>query len=131
MTNSKLNLNIQLNRLVNKPYEYGFSTNIETEQIPFGLNKTTVHLISNKKKEPKFMLQFRLRAYKKWGNLICPNWAKLKYPHINYQNIIYYSAPKLKKKVQNIDEIDPELRLTFEKLGISLNEQKKVKQYCC
>jgi len=98
MTNSKLNLNIQLNRLVNKPYEYGFSTNIETEQIPFGLNKTTVHLISNKKKEPKFMLQFRLRAYKKWGNLICPNWAKLKYPHINYQNIIYYSAPKLKKK---------------------------------
>ena len=63
MTNSKLNLNIQLNRLVNKPYEYGFSTNIETEQIPFGLNKTTVHLISNKKKEPKFMLQFRLRAY--------------------------------------------------------------------
>lgn len=126
MTNSKLSLNTQLNRLVNKPYEYGFSTNIETEQIPFGLNETTIHLISNKKKEPKFMLQFRLRAYKKWEKLVFPNWAKLKYPDINYQDITYYSAPKIKKKLKNMDEIDPELRLTFEKLGISLNEQKRL-----
>ena len=112
--------------LVNKPYLYGFSTKIETETIPFGLSENTVNLISQKKEEPSFLLNFRLRAYAKWIKLISPTWAKLSYPTIDYQKITYYSAPKIKEKIKSLDEIDPELLLTFEKLGISLNEQKRL-----
>ena len=115
-----------LENLVNKPYLYGFSTKIETETIPFGLSENTVNLISQKKEEPSFLLNFRLRAYAKWLKLISPTWAKLNYPTIDYQKITYYSAPKIKEKVKSLDEIDPELLLTFEKLGISLNEQKRL-----
>ncbi len=118
--------NQSLESLVNKPYLYGFSTEIETEKIPFGLTEKTIHLISQKKKEPNFLLNFRLRAYSKWVKLTTPIWAKLVYPSIDYQKITYYSAPKTKSKIKSLDEIDPELLLTFEKLGISLNEQKRL-----
>ena len=118
--------NQSLESLVNKPYLYGFSTEIETEKIPFGLTEKTIHLISQKKKEPNFLLNFRLRAYSKWVKLTTPIWAKLVYPSIDYQKIRYYSAPKTKTKIKSLDEIDPELLLTFEKLGISLNEQKRL-----
>ena len=118
--------NQSLESLVNKPYLYGFSTEIETEKIPFGLTEKTIHLISQKKKEPNFLLNFRLRAYSKWVKLTTPIWAKLVYPSIDYQKITYYSAPKTKTKIKSLDEIDPELLLTFEKLGISLNEQKRL-----
>jgi Fe-S cluster assembly protein SufB len=115
-----------LENLVNQPYKYGFSTNIEKERILPGLNEETIRTISAKKNEPEFMLNFRLKAYKKWRTLEEPDWAKINYPKINYEDIIYYSAPKSKKKLNSIDEVDPELRETFEKLGISLNEQKRL-----
>jgi Fe-S cluster assembly protein SufB len=119
-------LNSNITKLVNKTYQYGFSTNIEKDIIEKGLNEETVKLISHKKKEPEFLLRFRLKAYKKWRQMSPPEWAYLKFPEINYQNIIYYSAPKLKKKLKNLDEVDPELLKTFEKLGISLTEQKRL-----
>jgi Fe-S cluster assembly protein SufB len=119
-------LNSNITKLVNKTYQYGFSTNIEKDIIEKGLNEETVKLISNKKKEPEFLLRFRLKAYKKWRQMSQPEWSYLKFPEINYQNIIYYSAPKLKKKFKNLDEVDPELLKTFEKLGISLTEQKRL-----
>jgi len=112
--------------LVNQPYKYGFSTDVEKEQIERGINEGTVRTISAKKNEPDFMLQFRLKAYKKWLTMEEPNWAKLNHPKINYDDIIYYSAPKTKKKLNSLDEVDPELKKTFEKLGISLNEQKRL-----
>ena len=90
--------NTNLENLVNKPYLYGFSTKIETETIPFGLTEQTIHLISQKKNEPNFLLNFRLRAYSKWLKLTTPKWSKLTYPAIDYQKITYYSAPKTKKK---------------------------------
>ncbi len=113
-------------KLVNQPYKYGFSTDIEKEQILPGINEETIRTISAKKDEPKFMLDFRLKAYKKWKTMAEPNWAKLNYPKINYEDIVYYSAPKTKKKLNSLDEVDPELKKTFEKLGISLNEQKRL-----
>jgi Fe-S cluster assembly protein SufB len=119
-------LNSNITKLVNKTYQYGFSTNIEKDIIEKGLNEETVKLISNKKKEPKFLLEFRLKAYKKWKQMSEPEWAYLKFPQINYQNISYYSAPKVQKKLKNLDEVDPELLKTFEKLGISLTEQKRL-----
>ena len=119
-------LNSNITKLVNKTYQYGFSTNIEKDIIEKGLNKKTVQLISQKKKEPKFLLDFRLKAYKKWKQMSEPEWAYLKFPEINYQDIIYYSAPKSQKKLKDLNEVDPELLKTFEKLGISLNEQKRL-----
>ena len=122
MTESKNNIK----NLVNQPYKYGFSTQIETETLPQGLNEEIIKTISKKKNEPNFMLEFRLRAYKKWKLMKCPDWAQLSQPSLNYQNIVYYSAPKKKKVLDNLDQIDPELKRTFDKLGISLNEQKKL-----
>jgi Fe-S cluster assembly protein SufB len=119
-------LNTNITKLVNKTYQYGFSTNIEKDIIKKGLNEQTVTLISKKKEEPKFLLEFRLKAYKRWKQMSEPDWAYLKFPQINYQEIIYYSAPKSKKKLQDLNEVDPELLKTFEKLGISLNEQKRL-----
>lgn len=119
-------LNKNITKLVNKTYQYGFSTNIEKEIIEKGLNEQTVKLISQKKKEPEFLLKFRLKAYKKWKQMSEPEWAYLKFPEINYQDIIYYSAPKSQKKLKDLSEVDPELLKTFEKLGISLNEQKRL-----
>ena len=119
-------LNNNITKLVNQTYQYGFSTNIEKDIIEKGLNEKTIQLISQKKKEASFLLKFRLKAYKKWKQMPEPNWAYLKFPEINYQDIIYYSAPKSQKKLKDLSEVDPELIATFEKLGISLSEQKRL-----
>jgi len=123
---SNKTLNTNITKLVNQPYKYGFSTTIEKDIIEKGLNTDVVRLISHKKQEPDFLLQFRLKAFKKWTKMSCPEWAQLKFSEIDYQDIIYYSAPKLKKKLNSLDEVDPELLETFEKLGISLTEQKRL-----
>ena len=123
---SKKVLNTNITKLVNQTYQYGFSTNIEKEIIEKGLNLETIKLISKKKKEPSFLLAFRLKAFQKWESLSEPEWAYLKFPQINYQDITYYSAPKSRKKLKNLDEVDPELLDTFEKLGIPLTEQKRL-----
>ena len=119
-------LNKNISNFVNQKYQYGFSTNIEKDIIEKGLNEKTIRLISQKKKETDFLLTFRLKAYKKWKQMNEPEWAYLKFPQIDYQEIIYYSAPKSQKKLKNLDEVDPELLRTFEKLGISLTEQKRL-----
>lgn len=123
---SNKSLNQNITQLVNKTYQYGFSTNIEKDIIEKGLNEETVRLISKKKKEPEFLLKFRLKAYKKWQQMSEPEWAYLKFPQIDYQDVTYYSAPKSQKKLNDLSEVDPELLKTFEKLGISLNEQKRL-----
>jgi Fe-S cluster assembly protein SufB len=112
--------------LVNQPYKYGFITNIESDTIPKGLNEDVIRLISAKKEEPEFMLEFRLRAYRQWLKMTEPTWQNATYPAIDYQNIIYYSAPKQKEKKKSLEEVDPELLETFEKLGIPLSEQKRL-----
>ncbi|MBE9155702.1 Fe-S cluster assembly protein SufB [Nodosilinea sp. LEGE 06152] len=113
--------------LVSQPYKYGFTTNIEADVIPRGLSEDVVRMISAKKNEPEFMLEFRLRAYRKWLTMAEPVWPNVKYPPIDYQNIVYYSAPKTQpKKLGSLDEVDPTLLDTFEKLGIPLSEQKRL-----
>ncbi|HEY9770452.1 MAG TPA: Fe-S cluster assembly protein SufB [Coleofasciculaceae cyanobacterium] len=113
--------------LVNQPYKYGFVTDIETEQIPRGLSEDVVRLISAKKNEPEFMLEFRLKAYRQWLKMSEPDWPHVQYPAIDYQNIVYYSAPKKKlEKKGSLDEVDPALLETFDKLGIPLSEQKRL-----
>jgi Fe-S cluster assembly protein SufB len=107
-------------------YKYGFVTDIDTDIIPKGLNEAVVELISKKKNEPEWMLNWRLKAYAHWLKLEEPKWPNVKYPPINYQDIIYYAAPKKKEQLNSLDEVDPELLRTFEKLGISLNEQKRL-----
>ena len=107
-------------------YKYGFVTNIEADEAPRGLSEETVRFISAKKNEPEWMLDWRLKAYRHWCNMTIPHWANIKYPPIDFQDIIYYSAPKQKVTPKSLDEIDPELRRTFEKLGISLDEQKRL-----
>ena len=123
---SNKTLNTNITKLVNQTYQYGFSTNIEKDIIEKGLNEKTIRLISQKKKETNFLLEFRLKAYKKWKQMSEPEWAYLKFPQIDYQDIIYYSAPKSQKKLKDLSEVDPELLQTFEKLGISLTEQKRL-----
>ena len=105
-------------------YKYGFSTEIEVDKAPKGLNEDIIRFISEKKDEPKWMLDWRLEAFKKWKRMEKPNWAKVSFPDINFQDIYYYAAPKAKKKLNSLDEVDPELLKTYEKLGIPLNEQK-------
>ena len=112
--------------LVSQPYKYGFTTDIEADVIPRGLSEDVVRLISAKKNEPEFMLEFRLKAYRKWLTMQEPVWPNVSYPPIDYQNIIYYSAPKVKEKKGSLDEVDPTLLETFEKLGIPLSEQKRL-----
>ncbi len=113
-----------LHKVTQKEYEHGFVTDIETETIPKGLNEDTIRLISQKKEEPPFMLEFRLEAFRKWQTMKMPQWAHLTIPPIDYQDIIYYAAPKQRPKLNSMDEVDPELKRTFEKLGIPLEEQK-------
>jgi Fe-S cluster assembly protein SufB len=115
-----------LEEVTNSDYKYGFQTNIESENAPIGLSEDTVRYISAKKNEPEWLLNWRLKAYHHWLTLTEPNWSNVHYPKIDYQNIIYYSAPKQKINPKSLDEIDPELRATFEKLGISLTEQKRL-----
>lgn len=115
-----------LEEITSSDYKYGFTTDIETDVAPAGLNEDTVRFISAKKKEPLWMLEWRLEAFRIWKEMTTPNWQNVHFPEINYQDIIYYAAPKQKKTVNSLDEIDPELRKTFEKLGISLDEQKRL-----
>ncbi len=107
-------------------YKYGFVTDIESDDAPMGLSEDIVKFISAKKNEPKWMLDWRLKAYRSWLKMETPEWAKVNFPKINFQNIIYYSAPKQKVELESLDEVDPELLKTFEKLGISLEEQKRL-----
>lgn len=119
-------MNTQVNtveELANREYKYGFITLIESESVPPGLNEDIIHLISAKKNEPEFMLEWRLRAYRHWRTMQEPKWQNVHYPPIDYQSIVYYSAPK-KKEANSLSEVDPELIKTYEKLGIPLEEQK-------
>lgn len=112
--------------LVSKEYKYGFTTEIETDTIPPGLNEDVIRLISQKKNEPEWLTEWRLKAYRHWLTMEEPKWPNFSYGPIDYQAISYYSAPKQQKKLNSLDEIDPKLRETYEKLGISLDEQKRL-----
>tara|TARA_B110000503_G_scaffold63594_1_gene100297 strand:- start:13044 stop:14489 length:1446 start_codon:yes stop_codon:yes gene_type:complete len=112
--------------LETKEYEYGFVTDIESDTFPVGLNEGIVKAISKRKEEPEWMTDWRLKAFKSWQEMEEPKWANVKYPKPDFQKISYYSAPKGKDKYNSLDEVDPELLKTFEKLGISINEQKKL-----
>ncbi len=115
-----------IENLTRSEYKYGFTTDIETEVAPKGLNEDIIRFISAKKNEPEFMLEWRLKAYRHWLKMKEPKWPNLTYPPINYQDVIYYAAPKAKKQLNSMDEVDPTLRATFDKLGISLDEQKRL-----
>ncbi len=115
-----------LEEFTSKEYEHGWSTDIESDQAPKGLSEDTVRFISAKKEEPEWLLEWRLSAFRKWQKMKEPKWPNVTYPAVDYQDIIYYSAPKQKKQLDSLDEVDPELRETFEKLGISLEEQKRL-----
>ncbi len=113
-----------LQQLVNQPYRHGFVTDIETEVVPKGLSEEVIRLISKKKEEPEWLLEFRLSAYRHWLTLEAPDWAAVSHPPIDFQEIIYFAQPKAKKQLASLDEVDPELLKTFEKLGVPLHEQK-------
>ena len=116
----------EIKKRLEEGYKYGFTTDIESDQAPPGVNEDIVRLISNKKNEPAWMLDWRLEALRKWQKLSEPKWAYLKYEPIDYQGIIYYSAPKKKPELKSLDEVDPQLLEAYEKLGISLSEQKRL-----
>ena len=122
MTNPSSNIE----ELVNKEYKYGFVTDIETDAVPPGLNESVIRVISEKKEEPEWLLEWRLKAYRHWLTMVEPAWPNVHYPPINYQDIIYYSAPKQKDEVKSLDEVDPQLLETYAKLGISLEEQGRL-----
>ncbi len=116
-----------IDKVTTGDYKYGFYTDVEADAIPKGLNEDIVRLISQKKAEPQWMLDWRMKAYRAWLEMKHePTWANVKHPPIDYQNIVYYSAPKKKSTLNSLDEVDPELLATFEKLGISLEEQKRL-----
>jgi Fe-S cluster assembly protein SufB len=116
--------NKTIENLANSEYKYGFVTDIESEAAAKGLSEDTVRYISTKKNEPEWMTEYRLKAYRYWLNQKEPSWANVKYPPIDYQEIVYYSAPKQKPQINSLDEVDPKLLQTFDKLGIPLSEQK-------
>ncbi|MCG8587670.1 MAG: Fe-S cluster assembly protein SufB, partial [Proteobacteria bacterium] len=122
--------NPELEKLANQDYKYGFVTDVDADQAPPGLNEDVVRLISAKKEEPEWLLEWRLKALHRFLEMLEqerePQWAQVDYPAIDYQKIIYYSAPKPKQELESLDEVDPELRRTYEKLGISLEEQKRL-----
>ena len=126
MTENNKNSKLEITQVINQPYKYGFNTDIESEDFPKGINENIIRLIHSKKNEPEFMLKFRLSAFNKWLKMNQPNWANLKIADIDFDKITYYSIPKQKKKLNSLDEVDPEILKTFEKLGISLDEQKKL-----
>jgi Fe-S cluster assembly protein SufB len=115
-----------IDRHVSQPYKYGWSTDIESEYAPVGLNEDIIRLISEKKGEPGWMLEWRLKAYRHWLEMEEPSWANVSYAPIDYQAIHYYAAPKQQKALQSLEEVDPKLLETFEKLGIPLDEQKRL-----
>ena len=113
-----------IEKTVLSDYKYGFVTDIEADEAPKGLNENIIRFISGKKKEPEWMLDYRLKAYRHWLNMKEPTWANIHYPKIDYQNIIYYSSPKPKGDgPKSLDDVDPELLKTYAKLGIPLQEQ--------
>jgi Fe-S cluster assembly protein SufB len=115
-----------IHELTGQEYKWGFVTEIEADTIPRGLNEEVVRVISAKKNEPEWLLEWRLKAYRHWLTMEEPRWPNVHYPPIDYQDVIYYAAPKPKKQLNSLDEVDPELLATFEKLGISLDEQKRL-----
>lgn len=115
-----------LEQFASKEYEHGWTVDIEADSAPPGLNEDIVRFISAKKEEPEWLLEWRLKAYRNWRKMIEPNWANVHYPKPQFEDIIYYSAPKKKKTANSLDEVDPELLKTFERLGISLTEQKRL-----
>lgn len=116
----------KIEELAGKEYKYGFVTDIESDSLPKGLNEDIIRQLSAKKNEPEFMLEWRLKAYRHWLKMKEPHWANVDYAPVNYQDISYYSAPKKKPTLKSLDEVDPELLKTYEKLGISLDEQKRL-----
>jgi len=126
MNEAKNQTSFEIKQVISQPYKYGFQTDIETEKFPPGINEEIVNLISAKKEEPPFLNKFRLKAYKKWKQMQFPEWANLSIKTIHYDDITYYSIPKQKKKIESLNDVDPEILKTFEKLGISLDEQKKL-----
>jgi Fe-S cluster assembly protein SufB len=112
-----------IQNLVNQPYKHGFVTDIESDVVAKGLSEDVIRMISEKKGEPEWLLEFRLKAYRHWLTMTEPTWPNVKYPKIDFQGISYYSAPKSKKKLASMDEVDPELLRTFEKLGVPMNER--------
>ncbi len=115
-----------LQNLINQPYKHGFVTDIESDVAPRGLSETTIRMISAKKNEPEWLLEFRLKAYQQWLTMEEPTWPNVNYPKIDFQAISYYAAPKQKPKLNSMDEVDPELLRTFEKLGVPLHERAKL-----
>ena len=116
----------EIEELANKEYKYGFVTDIESDNAPRGLNEDIIRFISARKREPGWLLEWRLKAYRYWLTMTEPKWPNVKYPPIDYQDIIYYAAPKRNKSLKSLNEVDPELRKTYEKLGISLAEQERM-----
>ena len=113
-----------LETFAHRDYQWGFVTEIEADTIPAGINEDVIRLISLKKNEPEWMTEWRLKAYRKWVTMSLPEWANVYYPPIDFQEITYYSAPKSMPKLESLDQVDPEIRKTFDKLGIPLEEQK-------
>src|SRR5438105_774371 len=113
-----------IEQLATREYKYGFETDVETDTFPVGLNEDVIRRLSAKKQEPEWLLEFRLKSYRAWTQMREPKWHNLKIAPIDYQALSYYSAPKPKKQLDSLDEVDPEVRKTFEKLGIPLEEQK-------
>ena len=126
MKNNKQTEEELLNEVTSKEYKYGFTTNIEADTIEKGLSEEVIRTISAKKNEPDWMLEYRLNAYKVWLEMDDPDWANISYEKPNYQDIIYYSAPKQKPVLDSLDDLDPEMKKTFDKLGISIDEQKRL-----
>merc|ERR1719316_858243 len=116
----------RVQKLISKPYKHGFVTDIDADKLAKGLTEDTVRAISARKNEPEWMLDYRLRAFRIWEQMEEPEWSDNKYPRIDFQEISYYSAPKQKEQKASMDEVDPELRRPFDKLGIPLNEQKRL-----
>ena len=115
-----------IEELANREYKYGFVTDIEAEVVPRGLNEDIIRLISSKKHEPEWLLEWRLKSFRHWQTMVEPRWSNVQYAKIDYQDIIYYSAPKQKSKPQSLDEVDPEILRTYEKLGIPLSERAQL-----
>jgi len=115
-----------LDDVTNSEYKWGFVSNIESDNAPKGLNEDIVRFISAKKNEPEWLLEYRLKAFRHWQTMTEPAWPNVTYPKVDFQDIIYYSAPKPKVQLNSLDELDPEIKATFDKLGISLEEQKRL-----
>jgi len=112
--------------LKSKKYEFGFVSNFESDKAPKGLNEDIIRLISAKKNEPEWLLDYRLKAFKVWQEMKEPKWAHIHHPPVDFQDLYYYSAPKPKKQLNSLDEVDPELKSMYDKLGISVDEQKRL-----